>query len=65
MRWWRRSEREHDLERELRSDLELEVPANLRRFGAEPIHLHQSRSAHGWRSVADGESDSPRDLAGG
>jgi len=25
MRWWRRGEREHDLERELRSDLELEA----------------------------------------
>src|SRR5580704_8750558 len=39
MRWWRRKKREQDLERELRTDLELEA-AELQEKGLSPEEAH-------------------------
>ncbi len=63
MAWWRRREREHDLERELQSDIELEA-AEQQQAGLSPKQAHYAalralgnaaflkedvREAWGWR----------------
>src|SRR2546427_11530118 len=62
MRWWRRGEREHDLERELRSDIELEAEeqredglspedaryAARRAFGNQALVKEEVREMWGW-----------------
>jgi hypothetical protein len=65
MRWWRRKEREQDLERELRADLELEAAeqqsnglsaddarhAALRALGNTALLKEAVREVWGWGSV--------------
>ena len=65
MRWWRRKEREQDLERELRSDLELEAAeqqenglsaeearfAAQRAFGNVTLIKEDTRAMWGWTTV--------------
>src|SRR5207244_11560892 len=62
MLWWRRKDREHDLERELRADLELEARekqelglsseearyAALRAFGNTTLVREEVREMWGW-----------------
>ena len=65
MRWWRRNQREEDLERELRIDLELEAAeqrekglsaeearyAATRAFGNTAVVKEEVRDMWGWMSV--------------
>ena len=65
MRWWGRNDREEDLERELRSDLELEAAEQLekglsseeahyaarRKFGNAILVKEEVREGWGWSSV--------------
>src|SRR5580698_3575122 len=65
MRWWRRKDREHDLERELQSDLELEAIeqqerglsavearyAARRALGNAALLKEDIRAAWGWQFV--------------
>jgi hypothetical protein len=65
MRWWRRKDREYDLEREIRSDLELEAEeqqenglrpedaqsAARRAFGNPALVMEEVRAMWRWSSV--------------
>jgi hypothetical protein len=50
MRWWRRIERERDLERELNSDLELEGEEQQDNGLSAEEALYAARRAYRWRA---------------